>query len=103
MNIVNLTPHNINIIQEGQTTTYEPSGCIPRVSVNVEATDNPLLYTQIYGEVTGLPEPQTDTIYIVSTLVLNACPNRTDLYAPLTAQAIRNEQGQIIGVPGLVR
>lgn len=103
MNIINLTPHAINIINENTATTINPSGTVARVSVQVVATNNPMLYTQQYGDVQDLPAPQDDTIYIVSALVLARVPHRTDVYAPLTAQAIRNDSGQIIGVPGLVR
>jgi hypothetical protein len=103
MNIINLTPHAINIINGDTTTKIDPSGTVARVSVQVVATDNPMLYTQQYGDVQDLPAPQDNTIYIVSALVLARVPNRTDIYAPLTAQAIRNDTGQIIGVPGLVR
>lgn len=103
MNIINLTQHAINIIQGENTITINPSGTVARVSVQVIATDNPMLYTQQYGEVQDLPDPQDNTIYIVSSLVLARVPHRTDVYAPLTAQAIRNDAGQIIGVPGLVR
>ena len=103
MNIINLTQHAINIIQGDNTITINPSGTVARVSVQVVATDNPMLYTQQYGDVQDLPAPQDNTIYIVSSLVLARVPDRTDVYAPLTAQAIRNDAGQIIGVPGLVR
>jgi len=103
MNIINLTPHAINIINGDTTTTIVPSGTVARVSVQVVPTDNPMLYTQQYGDVQDLPTPQDNTIYIVSALVLARVPHRTDVYAPLTAQAIRNDAGQIIGVPGLVR
>ena len=103
MNIINLTPHAINIINGDTTTTIDPSGTVARVSVQVVPTDNPMLYTQQYGDVQDLPAPQNNTIYIVSALVLARVPHRTDVYAPLTAQAIRNDAGHIIGVPGLVR
>ncbi|BBM40490.1 hypothetical protein JCM16776_0710 [Leptotrichia shahii] len=103
MNIINLTPHAINIISGDTTTTIDPSGTVARVATQVVATDNPMLYTQQYGDVQDLPAPQDDTIYIVSALVLARVPDRTDVYAPLTAQAVRNDAGQIIGVPGLVR
>ena len=102
MNIINLTPHAINIVGD-TTTTIEPSGTVARVSTQIVETENPLLFTQRYGDVRDLPEPQKDTIYIVSALVLARVPERTDVYAPLTAKAVRNEEGQIVGVPGLVR
>ena len=103
MNIINLTQHAINIIQGDNMITINPSGTVARVAVKIVATDNPMLYTQQYGDVQDLPAPQDNTIYIVSSLVLARVPHRTDVYAPLTAQAIRNDAGQIIGVPGLVR
>ena len=103
MKIINLTQHAINIIQGENKITIAPSGTVARVSVQVVATDNPMLYTQQYGDVQDLPAPQDNTIYIVSSLVLARVPHRTDVYAPLTAQAIRNDAVQIIGVPGLVR
>ena len=103
MNIINLTPHTINIISGDTTKEIKPSGTVARVQTQVVATDNPLLFNQQYGDVQDLPAPQNNTIYIVSALVLARVPHRTDVYAPLTAQAIRNDAGQIIGVPGLVR
>ena len=103
MNIINLTPHAINIIQGDNMIKIPPSGTVARVAVQIVATDNPMLYTQQYGDVQDLPTPQDNTIYIVSALVIERVPQRTDVYAPLTAQAIRNDAGQIIGVPGLVR
>ena len=103
MNIINLTPHAINIIVNGETTTIESSGTVARVTTEIVPTDNPLLFTQQFGDVQGLPEPQDNTIFIVSALVLARVPHRTDVFAPLTAQAFRNDAGQIIGVPGLVR
>lgn len=59
MNIINLTPHTINIINGDTTTTIDPSGTVARVSVQVVATDNPMLYTQQYGDVQDLPAPLT--------------------------------------------
>ena len=56
-----------------------------------------------YGELTGVPERQKDTLYIVSSMVL-AASDRGDLLAPATGHpdCIRNEKGHIVSVPGFV-
>lgn len=54
-----------------------------------------------YGDMTGLPGPAPDTIYIVSSLVLAALQGkgRTDVVAPDTGPpAIRDAQGRIVAV-----
>ena len=51
------------------------------------------------GDVTGLPEPQPDTVFLVSLFVLSACKNRTDVFAPDTGSTcVRNSAGHIVGV-----
>ena len=59
---------------------------------------------QVFGDVTGLPEPKEDTVYIVSALVL-AATDRQDVVAPATGHpgCVRNEKGLIESVPGFVR
>jgi len=52
------------------------------------------------GDVEGLPEPQSNTVYIVSTLVAQAVPHRDDIIAPDTSPqgVVRDSEGKIIGV-----
>ena len=103
--IVNLTPHAINIVNEadGLNITVEPSGVIARVASTVSKVGTGF-YTTSYGEVEGLPEARKGTVYVVSGLVLSALGNtRNDVYAPATTLATRNEKGQIVSVPGLVK
>ena len=58
---------------------------------------------QSFGDVTGLPEPVKDTIYIVSAMVLSALNgSRADVVAPQSDKAERNDKGHIISVPGFV-
>lgn len=117
MKYVNLTLHEINIYVaevdvDGNDTketrlslTVPPSGTEARIAVKpryyatvlspVEVT----LYRQIVGEVTGLPEPQPDTIFIVSARVRLAVPERRDVASP--GELKRNEKGQPIGCIGL--
>ena len=109
MNIVNLTPHALNFMPEGPdgpTVTIPPSGlvarcAVDRVQVNTIAVDGitvPVNRTQ-FGAVTDLPDPQPDTIYIVSSLVAQAVPDRQDVY--ITDDAVRDDQGRIIGCRAL--
>lgn len=105
MNIINLTPHDI-VITNGPT--FPPSGTVARVTVQQADAGNfngiPVK-TQIYGDIVGLPEPQKDTIFIVSAMVLNAAKaaGRDDVVAPDTANAVRNDDGHIVSVPGFIK
>jgi len=89
------------------TVEIPPSGQVARVSataqqvgtITIDGFDFPVVKT-VFGEVTGLPEPQEDTVYIVSTLVLSAVQGRKDVVAPNTGAAIRDSEGRVVGVPG---
>jgi hypothetical protein len=100
-NIINLTPHPINIVGWGE---IEPSGQVARCELlRVPAGDvNGIpVYKTSLGKPYGLPEPQDGTIYIVSRQVAEACPERSDLY--ITDDAVRDDTGKIIGVRGLAQ
>lgn len=102
MNIINLTPHALNIQRtDGSIVTIEPSGIVARVAEHREALgeiDGFAVTRAVYGEIEGLPEPQPDTIYIVSALVL-ARTNRPDVFAP--GVALRDDAGRQVGAIGL--
>lgn len=107
MIIINLTPHDINL---NDGTMFPASGDVARVEARLEMVrdrDTALPeFTQTFGEVTGLPEAQPDTIYIVSAMVLSALGgSRRDVRAPATGHpdTVRTEKGHIISVPGLIR
>lgn len=106
MKFVNLTPHAVVIIAGPNQHTIAPSGQLARVSVTSvsdgEIDGIPISRTE-YGEITGLPDPQDGVIYIVGALVGARVTGREDVLGPDTNKAIRDEAGQIIGVPGLVR
>lgn len=72
--------------------------CESRKVGTIEGVD---IYENVYGEVTGLPEYQEGTYYVVSAMVRQALPHRKDLLSP--GQLIRNEAGQPVGCLGLVR
>ena len=101
MRYVNLTPHAI-ILNDGRT--FEPSGSIARVAVSFSEIQSDVC-EQVYGEVENLPEPQPDTVYIVSGIVLGACSERSDVVAPATGHnlTVRNDKGHIVSVPCFVK
>ena len=112
MEIINKTPHTINIIcNDGTKISLEPVLPAPRVSSHnvVTATytvtdGNGLAHeivreSPVFGEVVDLPEKKEGTIYIVSMLVASRANNRTDLVSP--GRQIRNSSGQVIGCAGL--
>lgn len=103
-NKINLTPHDITIVVDGRTEVIKPSGLArcKETSKQVGLVDGWIpVYETEYGEVSGLPEPAEDTIYIVSVIVAKAkeVQARTDVYVP--AKTIRDAAGNIIGCIGL--
>lgn len=108
MNIINLTAHTINVFLEEKEIAF-PSQGLARVKTEEKEVGKingiPVVKT-VYTDVEGLQESQEDTIYLVSTLVLQALKangiNRTDCLAPNTgvSGAIRDDQGRIVGVKG---
>lgn len=53
-------------------------------------------------ELLPFPEPAEGVRYIVSAMVQDAMPHRTDLLAPDTDASVVDEAGRIIGVPGVI-
>jgi len=111
MKIVNLTPHPLNLMPEGPegpVVTIPPSGQVARCTVDrvqvdtvtVDGISVPVNQTR-FGKVENLPEPQEGTIFIVSALTAQAVPEREDVF--ITDDAVRDEQGRIIGCRALAR
>ena len=112
MAFINLTPHTVNLFnsQGEMVLTLPPSGNVARVVENRRRLESDR-FTRIYqgipvdmvefGEVTGLPEPQGEDIFIVSAMVARAAYLRSDVVSP--GPAVRDEQGNIIGARGLTR
>lgn len=100
--LINLTPHEIRIIRDDGNITLPPSGTIARCTVTrkqVGSVDGIPINRTVFGAVEGLPEPTADTYYIVSAIVAQACPDRSDLL--ITDDAVRDDQGRIIGCRAL--
>jgi hypothetical protein len=99
MTFVNLTPHVIKLPYK----TIEPQGIVARCEETTKVEgyiDGVEIVVRTYGNVYDLPNPNPDTIYIVSILVRLARPDRTDLASP--GDLIRDDAGQIIGCKNLV-
>ena len=104
MQIINLTPHPINFLDESNQPilTVEPSGVIARArqTRTLCGTVAGIPVNQCaYGQVQGLPEPTKETIYVVSAITAQACPEREDVY--IVDDSVRDENGRIIGVRAL--
>lgn len=103
MQIINLTPHALNIQREDGTMLEVPaSGQIARLAESREVLPSIgglAVSRPQYGEITDLPEAEEGKIFVVSAMVLAQVKNRPDVFAP--GEALRNEAGQIIGCKGL--
>lgn len=108
MNLVNLTPHPLRLRKADGTFMDLPKPAagvaIPRRSVKTEQQgeiDGLPVYKTVLGPVENAPAPQQDTVFVVSRLVVDAMPERTDLVSP--GEAIRDADGKVIGANGVAR
>lgn len=104
MRIVNLTPHALNLLVEGEMVEIPSAGlarCATTVE-NVSVLGGVRIVQTHYGEVTGLPAPEADTIYVVSAMVLAALGgSRDDVFGP--ADYVRDEAGRVVGARALTK
>ena len=112
MKLINLTPHDVNIVDEdGMPILTVISSGLARCkattvrigTVDIE-TENGIVTipetTTSFGDVYGLPEPENNTLYIVSRPIVEAT-HRADLRIP--NETVRDEQGRIYGCLSLGR
>ena len=105
MKFVNLTPHKINVFASDGVTPLigiEPSGTVARVAVQRtirKTIDDIPVYATVYGKADGVPLAPFGVMYIVSALVRQAMPERSDILSP--GQLVRDNAGQPIGCIGL--
>lgn len=118
MKILNLTPHTINVADKDGNIilAFAPHGTVARVSSSpgklrtmfCAGQSIPVAGATHYGPVEGLPEPETDTMYLVSAMVgqhPDVAGVRADVLCPGTGPqdgAIRNDKGHIIAVTRLL-
>lgn len=98
MKIVNLTPHSIAFVKESGNLVIEPSGIIARVSTSTQVIgeiDGVPVTETVFGEVENLPEPQEDTVFLVSSLVAQRVTGRSDVFIP--NESVRDSEGRIVG------
>jgi len=109
MRLVNLTPHDINVLADGQVICIPPSGQVARVverphgtgQVPVDDVQVPLILAES-GHVVGLPPQEPQTLYIVSRPVALALQGqRPDLLVP--DQFERDDEGQTVGCRGFAQ
>lgn len=104
INIVNLVPHDVVFVDDENSVicTVSPSGMLARVAAQTKVIGSingiPVTSTE-YGDVVGLPDPEEDTIYIVSSMVAKQVPDRKDVFIP--NESIRDVNGVIIGCKSL--
>ena len=109
MEIRNLTPHEVKVLADDGSVI----GTFPSVGVaRARQTDTPVgLIESIpvvktgFGEVTGLPEPTEGVAFIVSIITLNAARahGRSTDDLLITSQAVRDDQGRIVGCRAFAR
>lgn len=109
MKILNLTPHEVCFVgaaDDGGDIVIPPSGVVARVGqksrpfgrVYLSNGDIPVVLSE-YGQVTGLPDNDGETSFVVSAMVRLAVPNRWDVYSP--ADFVRDANGEIVGCKAL--
>lgn len=117
--VINLTEHPITIFSGTNSVSFNPSGQMCRTVMDSLYNSSivlpiigkvPLcLMTQDKGQVNGLSEPAEDTIYLVSSRVLDCLMAngivRSDVFAPATRRnlgVVLDQRHRIIGVKTLM-
>ena len=110
MNIVNLTPHTLNVqLPDGTGVSFPASGAQARVSVKniaVGDIDGIPVTTAVYGAIEGLPASEPGVVYLVSMLVgqiIQRQGSRDDVYGPDSGPTAIRENGQIVAVRGFIK
>lgn len=108
---INLTPHAIRIIDVDNVIHEIPASGTTACVGTVETYEGVIVVdgakfcvkSRVMGEVWGLPEPNGTSIFLVSSMVLDAIQGRQDVFAPDTGKtAIRDERGLVWGVVNLI-
>lgn len=108
MKLINLTPHKITFMIDGNgiypkdVIEIPSSGAvrISEVAVPIGEINGIPAVRKTFGKAEGLPEEQEGTIYIVSAIVRAAYPERKDLASP--GDLIRDADGNVVGCKNLI-
>jgi hypothetical protein len=116
LNCINLTPHDINIVDGNNNPllSLPPSGELARVNMETSTVTAicPLCMQEHVlecgcmvpripvvrstpGPVKGLPDPVDGTILLFSRLVKSVVPERNDVMVP--DDMVRDDQGRVMG------
>lgn len=112
MEIRNMTPHAVTVLDNNNKTieVIAPSGMTIRLAQETEVVGSlagiPLTQTK-YGaplvvseeRTSALPAVEEGVYYLVSAMIKNALPERTDFLVP--AEQVRDEAGRVIGCRSL--
>lgn len=116
--LYNLTPHTVRVFSASTdeiVAEIPPSGMVARIEkigsyqIDLETIsvqnfgddgesweyDIPILTASSAAAISGLPNEQANTRFIVSATLRAACPDRFDLVSP--ADLVRDEAGNVIG------
>lgn len=101
MKIVNLTPHEIVVYRESEIhLRIQSSGFVRASQVEKEAgqVNGIPLKRVAFGKVQEMPQPEKDTVFVVSQITANALKEqgRTEDIL-ITNDAVRDDAGKIIG------
>ena len=101
MKYINLTPVTIKL-NDGRE--FPVSGAVAKVKTGYTDFNANSVCQATFGDIEGLPEPEDNTLYIVSGLVAAACKGRADVIAPATGHPAvqRDANKQIVSVPGFI-
>ena len=99
----NLTPHVLNILcEDGNWKNIPVDGPPARCSVTstkVFTINGIHVNKTTFGQVVDLPEATDGAVFIVSRIVKEACPERSDLLC--AGEMIRDKDGKVVGCKGL--
>lgn len=108
MKLINLTPHEINIIIEGKNIAFPPSGNVARLTESEPETvdcEYPCIKPHSYGSIVGSDLREN---IIVSGFVGEQCAklgNYKNVFSPDTGPGgvIRDENGRITGTKRFIK
>jgi hypothetical protein len=100
MQLINLTPHRINV----HGKTIEPTGYVSRINSvqsQVELIDGIPILVSTVTEATHLPPPEKGVYFICAAIVRLSAPHRKDLLSP--AKLLRDNSGSVVGCAAFER
>lgn len=101
--IINATPHTVTDVESSISYPPRKESCIRVSETLIELPrihDSHRLYKRVFGDVENVPLYRTDTFYIVSAIVKDRLPDRTDFWSP--GVVVRGDDGNIIGCKGFI-